>query len=179
MLKNLYLIVGPSGVGKTTIAKELTKRFGYFQVRSFTTRPQRYEGEAGYIFLTPQEFSDLPQKIASTVFNGYEYTATAQELDRSNLYVVDPAGVRAIKEEYKNRPVFVIGLTALKTTLKDRMLGRGDVLPYIEDRLENDEKVFEGFVKLCDTVIVNENLETSIRAIQNFITSKEGICEDN
>ena len=84
MLKNLYLIVGPSGVGKTTIAKELTKRFGYFQVRSYTTRPPRFEGEEGYIFLTPQEFSALPQKIACVTFNGYEYTTTAQALDNND-----------------------------------------------------------------------------------------------
>ena len=38
MLNNLYLIVGPSGVGKSTIANELTKRYGYFQVNPYTTK---------------------------------------------------------------------------------------------------------------------------------------------
>jgi Guanylate kinase len=173
MLKNLYLIVGPSGVGKTTIAKELTKRFGYFQVRSYTTRPPRFEGEEGYIFLTPQEFSALPQKIACVTFNGYEYTTTAQALDNNDIYVVEPSGVKEVREQYKNRPVYVIGLTAPEEVLKNRMLNRGDVLPYVEERISNDKKVFAGFTGLCDTVVVNDSLESVIAEIQKFIADKE------
>lgn len=179
MLKNLYLIVGPSGVGKTTIAKELTKRFGYFQVRSYTTRPPRFESEAGYIFLNHQEFSALPQKIAHVTFNGYEYATTSQTLDNNDIYIVEPSGVKEVAEQYKNRPVYVIGLITSEETLKERMLNRGDVLPYVKERIENDNKVFAGFTKLCDTVVVNDNLESSIIEIQEFIASKERNSTDN
>ena len=43
----LFLIVGASGSGKTTIANTLEERYGYKQIQSYTTRPKRYETECG------------------------------------------------------------------------------------------------------------------------------------
>ena len=41
MYKNLYLIVGASGSGKTTVANALEEKYGYKQLQSYTTRPMR------------------------------------------------------------------------------------------------------------------------------------------
>jgi guanylate kinase len=54
----LLIISGPSGVGKTTLCKELVKRLDAFLSISATTRPRRdneVEG-ADYYFLTTEEF---------------------------------------------------------------------------------------------------------------------------
>lgn len=65
-LKNIYLIVGPSGSGKTTIANELKATYGYKAVESYTTRPPRYEGERGHIFVSDEEFDALGPIIERT-----------------------------------------------------------------------------------------------------------------
>ena len=37
-MKNIYLIVGPSGSGKSSVARELTQRYGLKEVWSYTER---------------------------------------------------------------------------------------------------------------------------------------------
>lgn len=54
------MISGPSGVGKTTVCKELLKFPGFERVVTCTTRPPR-EGEVDgrdYMFLSPKEFEE-------------------------------------------------------------------------------------------------------------------------
>lgn len=41
-MKNIYLIVGPSGSGKSSVARELEKRYGFGEIQSYTERPRRY-----------------------------------------------------------------------------------------------------------------------------------------
>ena len=70
-MKNIYLIAGPSGVGKTTVAQELCKQYGYKEVVSYTDRAPRYPGETGHVFLLPEEFNRLPKLCAYTEFAGH------------------------------------------------------------------------------------------------------------
>ena len=51
----LFLFVGKSASGKTTIANRLEEKYNHIQVQSYTTRPPRYEGEVGHIFVTDDE----------------------------------------------------------------------------------------------------------------------------
>mgnify|MGYP000801673411 CR=1 FL=1 len=55
-MKNIYLIVGPSGSGKSSVARELEKRYGFGEIQSYTERPRRYPDEPGHTFVTPEEF---------------------------------------------------------------------------------------------------------------------------
>ena len=41
-MKNIYLLVGPSGSGKSSVARELEKRYGFGEIQSYTERPRRY-----------------------------------------------------------------------------------------------------------------------------------------
>ena len=58
-MKPLYLWVGQSGSGKTTVVNYLEEVYSYKSLQSYTTRPQRYEGETGHIFVTDPEFDEL------------------------------------------------------------------------------------------------------------------------
>ena len=51
MSEPLFLFVGKSASGKTTVANMLEEKHGHVQVQSYTTRPPRYEGEVGHIFV--------------------------------------------------------------------------------------------------------------------------------
>ena len=176
MLKNLYCIVGHSGSGKTTIVEALQRRFGYVPLSSYTDRPQRYEGETGHIFVSTEDFYQLKNMLAYTVFNGYQYGATQDLVDHSDLYVIDPPGIQFMKEKYNSdRPSRVIGISASQDTLVARMRARGDSDAAIYSRLENDELMFDGMDDICDVIIRNDNLDETLETVQSVINHYEGI----
>lgn len=179
-LKGLYLIAGPSGSGKTTIVNELVERRDFIPVRSYTDRPRRSADEEGYSFLSREAFDNLPQVFALTTFNGYRYGATKELIDRSELYIIDPAGVNEICTYYKdggNRPIHVIGVTAPPSVLEARMKARGDSDEAVRSRLNNDAAVFSDMSNYCDILISTHigDIDTVVGIISSFIN----FCEVN
>jgi guanylate kinase len=57
----IFIISGPSGVGKDTIIKGILKKYpDFIMVPSYTTRPPRKSNEVGNrIFVTKKEFKDM------------------------------------------------------------------------------------------------------------------------
>lgn len=171
-MKNIYLIVGPSGSGKSTIANILERKYGLKQVVSFTERPPRYESETGHVFISAEDFDKLDEQpdnlCAFTVFNGYRYGVPAKMVDECDIYLIDPAGVRYMREHYHGpKGIRVIGLYADADVCKQRMLARGDTKKNVAARLEHDHHAFApqnievvdsdrvilvGLHECCDTV---------------------------
>lgn len=98
--KPLFLFIGKSASGKTTIANMLEEREGMKQVQSYTTRPPRFEGEVGHRFITDDECNNLEDIVASTLYNGYWYCATLDQINEADIYVIDITGA---KELLRNR----------------------------------------------------------------------------
>lgn len=148
----IILLVGKSGSGKTTVSKELEKE-GFKKVPSYTTRPKRTPNEGGYIFVTPDMFDGVRGTLCSyTKFDGYEYGATVQVIDQSDLFIVDPAGVAFFKDKYTGKKTpYVVFLDAPDELRKKRMIERGDSLDAVRSRLISDNKVFS------DEVLKNLN----------------------
>ena len=144
----LYCIVGPSGSGKSTIVNELNK-LGYTSANSYTTRPKRTPNETGHTFITDEKFDKLQNIVAYTIFNSYRYCVTKEMLDGCDLYIVDPPGIKTLKDSgYTNFKT--IGLILDKNKCTNRMLSRGDTLDKVQSRLDNDDKIFDGFENICD-----------------------------
>lgn len=142
-MKNIYLIVGPSGSGKTTLAEALAKDYGLKTVWSYTTRPKRYPSEEGHYFVTNEEFNNLGELCAYTEYNGFRYGVTSEVIDQSDIYVIDPPGVRYMMEHYKGpKRIVTIGLEISETVRALRMMKRGDSLDDILRRLEIDAEWF-------------------------------------
>lgn len=141
MNKPLFLFVGRSASGKTTIADILVQRYGHKQVFSYTTRPPRYDGEIGHIFVDEDEFNNLGDLVAYTEYNGHRYGTTAEQLDECSIYVVDVPGVETLLQKYQtNRPIIIIYFDATVYTRINRMLDRHDSDMSIISRLLQDEK---------------------------------------
>lgn len=173
-MKNLYLIVGASGTGKTTLVTELCKRYGYHSVESYTDRPPRYDGERGHIFLSESEFDELTDIHLYTEFNGHRYCVTEELLAGNDLYVIDLAGVRDMQESYHGKKPFVcIGLTQTPEVLKQRMIGRGDTEEQADARILHDKAAFAEMERFCDTLVCNEDIEETVSFVQDFILRTE------
>ena len=150
MGNTLYLFVGKSASGKTTIANLLEERHGLKQVSSYTTRPQRYEGEIGHVFINDEEFDKLGKLAAYTEYNGFRYGTTFEVLDQCNIYVIDPPGVEALLKnmgEY-DRQVCMIYFDAAVSTRIERMVDRGASDMEIVSRLHHDDTTEDWYRKL-------------------------------
>lgn len=143
----IVLLVGASGTGKTTIANILQEDYGWKMVESYTTRPERYPGEKGHIFLSDADFDKLKNDIcAYTEFDGYRYCATNRQVDKAQIYVIDPAGVENFRTLYKGSKNFVVvEIYASKRIRRKRMLERGDSKESVKQRLKHDKRAFKGF----------------------------------
>ena len=141
--KYIVLIVGESGSGKSTICDELTKRYGLKQVKSYTTRPRRSEDEDGHTFISDEEFDRLENVCAYTYFDNHRYCATREQIDNSDLYIIDPYGIDYFIKEYNGRKIpIVVYIHADKRTRRKRMANRGDKEYKIRQRITHDESAF-------------------------------------
>ena len=123
------LIVGASGTGKDTLARELCKA-GLKQVISYTTRERRFPGEDTHIFVTPEEAKKYTDRVAETKIGKYEYFATRQQVEESDIYVIDPKGLYTLSSTLPNETFLVVYLTA----------DREEALSHAISRGENEEK---------------------------------------
>lgn len=141
MNKPLFLFVGRSASGKTTIADILEQKYGHKQVSSYCTRPPRYEGEIGHIFVNDADFDSLGELVAYTKYNNFRYGTTAEQLDECSIYVVDVPGAETLLQRYQtDRPISIIYFDTTVFTRINRMLDRGDSDTSIISRLLQDEK---------------------------------------
>ena len=152
MNEPLYLFVGKSASGKTTIANILEQKYGHKQVSSYTTRKPRYDGEIGHIFIDDAEFDNLVDLVAYTEYNGHRYGTTAEQLDQCSIYVVDVPGVETLLRNYKtNRQIIIIYFDTTVYTRIYRMLERSDSDMAIVSRLLQDEK--EDWIKQLNHLV--------------------------
>ena len=155
----LYLFVGKSGSGKTTIANRLSERCGLKQVESYTTRAPRYDGEIGHIFISKSEFDNLGELAAYTLYNGNEYGTTFEQLKECNIYVIDVPGIETLLQKNNfTRPIRIVYFDTTVYTRINRMLDRGDHDNAIVARLLQDEE-YDWHHKLDALVWHYANLE--------------------
>lgn len=171
VLKNLYLIVGKSGTGKTTIVDNLSP-IGV-SIESYTTRPPRYKGELGHVFVSKEEFDKL-DVVSYTEYNGYEYGITPDQIESHTFFVVDPAGVFYLLDHYKGKkPIHTI---YLKTSLPERFarLVKRDGFKNAVKRILIDRKAFKGFEWWADLVVKNnEDYRVAAGKIRDYIRKAE------
>lgn len=127
-MKNIFLIVGCSGSGKTTITEHLEKKYGLKSIQSYTTRPKRYDDETGHTFVSDDEFDKLTDMVGYTEFAGNRYCATAEQVENNDLYIIDPKGVDFFMKSYKgSKTPKIIFISSNLTTRYERMVEREEI----------------------------------------------------
>lgn len=113
--KKLFLVVGRSASGKTVLVKEACRRTGIKMVTSYTTRPMRADDDPEYpdhIFITDEEaeklLADKDNIVAYTEIGESRYFTTAKMLEESDVWVIDPNGIRYMLQKYNNMYNLVI-----------------------------------------------------------------------
>ena len=183
---HLFIIAAPSGGGKTTLCREVRKRFSdiLYSV-SYTTRKLRNGEQDGvdYYFIDKNDFENgiADGKWAEwALVHGNCYGTSADFLDkgladdRDILLDIDVQGTRLILERYTNSVAIFILPPSLEV-LKQRLKARGADSPEsIAVRLRNAEKEMNQ-QDLYHHVIVNDQLSKAvpelISIIENYRTT--------
>ncbi len=183
MQGKLIVVSGPSGVGKGTIVKTLTKRReDVVESVSCTTRAPRTGEIHGreYYFLSKDEFL---RRISEDDFLEYDehfgnYYGTPKSFVREKLkekhviLEIDVVGALNAKKAFPESVLVMIAPPSMEE-LKRRLKGRGtETDEEIENRMDRISYELSQQDKY-DYVIVNDDLEEAIAALSNIIGNDE------
>ena len=186
----LVVVSGFSGVGKGTLMRSLTERYGYYALSiSATTRAPREGEEDGreYFFKTKEEFEQLIEEdrlieYACYCVNYYgtprDYVEDQMEQGRDVILEIELQGALKIKEKYPEALlVFVMPPDA--QTLASRLRGRGtETEEVIRARLARAVEESAG-VEKYDYMIINDDLEESVEEVHRLIDSQHNKISRN
>ena len=180
----MIVLSSPSGAGKTTLVKMLSKIDNYEISVSHTTRQPRLneENNKDYYFVNEKEFKRLINNQEfleyAKVFNNFYGTTRTPVIDRLNkgknvLFDIDWQGADQIKNkklDYKLITFFI--LPPSKEVLFERLSNRD-----MKDKLIADERMKQFGRDVLhwinyDYVVINDDLENCYSKITNLINAE-------
>lgn len=179
---NLFVISGASGVGKSTVLKQVMKLRDDLQFSvSATSRPPR-PGEVdgvNYYFVSREDFQAM---IDRNEFVEYDYhmenyygtlkSEVLKKTENGNMILdIEPNGALAIREIYPEATLIFVAPPSLET-LEQRIRGRGDTG---EDQIKvrSERAAWEcAQGEKYDYVVVNDVLDDCVQQIMNIISNK-------
>jgi len=180
----MIILSSPSGAGKTTLSKLLSKQNNYYISVSHTTRKPRINevDSQDYHFVSEDEFKSLIKNNEfleyAKVFNNYYGTAKSSvisNLDKGKklIFDIDWQGTEQIKEkklQYKLITFFI--LPPSKKVLFERLSNRDmkDKL-IVEERMKQFSKDVLHW-KNYDYVVINDKLENCYNEVNHLIKSE-------
>lgn len=187
----IYVLLGQSSSGKTTIEQELLKQVPKLkQLISTVTRPMR-QGEAQnnpYHFVDDDTFKTLihiNDLLEYTYYNtnqGLWFYGTSKSVNKIDLTqndyikVINPQGLRSLLHKVKRDDVYVIYIETSDKTRLLRSLTREENPDCKEicRRFTADAIDFDGIETVADLIIDNEKntLEQTVQIIKDIIERK-------
>lgn len=172
----MIVLVGASGSGKTSVAKELEKR-GYKRIVIYTTRPMR-DGEkidVDYHFVSDDYFDTIADSFAEySTYRGWKYGCyiSTKDLDnKDSVVILTPKGMRKLKQLYPLYPkdIFTVYLDVDRSSRLIKMIQRGDDIEEAYRRSLSDVGMFDGVEDEVDLHIPNLKYSLSITGIADMI----------
>ena len=180
----MIVLSSPSGAGKTTLSKLLSKQNNYYISVSHTTRKPRINeiDTRDYHFVSEEEFKSLIKNNEfleyAKVFNNYYGTVKSSvinNLDKGKklIFDIDWQGTEQIKEKklkYKLITFFI--LPPSKKVLYERLSNRD-----MKDKLVVEERMKQFSKDVLhwnnyDYVVINDNLENCYNEVNYLIKSE-------
>ena len=180
----MIVLSSPSGAGKTTLVKMLSKIDNYEISISHTTRQPRHneENKKDYYFVNDEEFKRLINNQEfleyAKVFSNFYGTTRTPVIDKLNkgknvLFDIDWQGADQIKNkklDYKLITFFI--LPPSKEVLFERLSNRDMKDKLIaEERMKQFERDVLHWINY-DYVVINDDLENCYSKITNLINAE-------
>ncbi len=176
----MFVITGPSGVGKGTLIRGLLERVPGLELSvSATTRSPRPGERDGvdYHFLTSEEFERRVRAgdfVEHATYSGRRYGTLRSELDARLrdggpvVLEIELQGARQVRETLPEALAVFIAPPS-RGALRARLVGRGtDDAEQIEERLRTAERELEAQPEFTH-VVVNDRLEQATDELAEFV----------
>jgi len=190
MAAKVFVITGPSGVGKGTLIRELLKRLPDLELSiSATTRTPR-EGEVDgrdYHFLSPEQFEERMRRedfLEYATYSGNSYGTLRTEVERrlsaghSVVLEIEVQGARQVRAAMRES-IQVFIAPPDPAVLRQRLDGRGtDSAAAIDARLEVAEGEMAAQNEFAH-VVVNEDLGRATDELEGIVRTELGLSLDS
>ncbi len=195
MTGNLFVLAGPSGVGKTTLEKRLFAEFPdlHYSV-SATTRPPRPGERDGvdYFFVSPERFREMrnnDELLESAEFYGNSYGTPARPVteairNRLDLLIdVEVEGVAQLRKRFGKEAIYILIMPPSFGVLRERLGRRGSedraALSARLDRARMEIDRLRGLYESHnkdhnlghDYLVVNDDLERAYEELRSVIVA--------
>ena len=181
----LIVLCGPSGVGKSTISRQLEKDSDVAYTVSATTRPRKPQDDQGktYEHIDPSEFVrrlDADEFLEyAHVYGHYYGTPKHPALDQLEagqdvLLEIDVQGALQVRYQYPDALMLFI-LPPNEQELKRRLVDRGrddaDDLSKRYRAAKREIHMAKGS-RAFDYMVFNDKLDRAVKEIQNIINNE-------
>lgn len=174
----IYCLIGQSASGKSSVESLLERARGIPRIISFTTRSRR-EGETdgvSYHFIDTPTFHELADRgffTETAEYNGWNYGLSLEGIDYINKDYIVVVTVHGYEELVKAVGFNVVAIH-IKVDERERMirqLKRGDDVDEVIRRINTDRVDFAGVEEICDCVVHNDDLDTTVKRVYSIINA--------
>ncbi len=188
-MAGVFVITGPSGVGKGTLIRGLLERVPELELSvSATTRSPRpgEEDGADYHFLSPERFAEhvaVGDFVEHATYSGNRYGTLRSELERRLtagapvVLEIEVQGARQVRRAMPEAVQVFIAPPSIEA-LRARLVGRGTDDPeQVDARLRTAVEELEARPEF-GYVIVNDRLEDATDELEQIVRRSMGPARD-
>ena len=182
-MAKVFVITGPSGVGKGTLIRELRARLPQLALSTSATTRDPRPGESDgvdYFFMDRDEFArraDAGEFVEHAVYSGNRYGTLRSELDRhlaegeSVVLEIEVQGARQVRAAMPEAVLLFIAPPE-PAELRRRLVGRGsDSGDAIEERLKTAQIELNAQEEF-QHVVVNDDLDRAIGELESIVRAQ-------
>jgi guanylate kinase len=179
----VFVITGPSGVGKGTLIRGLLERIPELELSTSATTRKPRPGErdgVDYYFLTPAQFAErvtAGEFVEHATYSGNMYGTLRSELERRAneespvVLEIEVQGARQVRHAIPESVAVFIAPPSLDA-LRARLVGRGTDSPEeVDERLRTAERELEAQPEFAH-VVVNDRLEQATDELEGIVRQR-------
>lgn len=179
-----FIITGPSGVGKTSIIKNVLEKFDDFTFSvSYTTRPKRKGEKEGidYYFVSDEKFKELVKAgelLEWAEVHGYMYGTSSSfvkgklENGVSVILDIDVQGALNVLKKIDDIVSIFISPPSFEV-LKERLIKRGTEKNEDISRRLSDAKWELSHLSNFHYVVVNKSIQQASKSIESILIAEQ------